>query len=161
MICSECGKKMVTRRENYKYDMSGLSGITLVGVNVSRCAACGNYEVEIPYMEALHRKIALAVIARSGRLAADEIVYLRKWLGWSGADFARYMGATPETVSRWEHGSTPMGSTAERLLRLMVATRQPVDAYGLEHLKSITGKTAAKLRVALKSGKAGGWEDAA
>lgn len=160
MTCGECGGRMNTRRENYHYSASGLPGVTLVGVNVTRCANCGNYEVEIPYMEELHRMIALAVIDRRGRLTPEEIVYLRKWLGWSGADFARYMGTKPETVSRWEHGNTPIGATSDRLLRLMVATRQPVDAYGLEQLKAISGKHAPKLRVALKTGRRG-WEDAA
>ena len=36
------------------------------------------------------------------RLAPEEIKFLRKSLGWAGVDFAKHMGATPETVSRWE-----------------------------------------------------------
>ena len=30
---------MTTRRENVRYDASGLPGVTLVGVEVSRCAS--------------------------------------------------------------------------------------------------------------------------
>jgi transcriptional regulator with XRE-family HTH domain len=63
--------------------------------------------------------------------------YLRKYLGWSGADFAAHMGATRETVSRWETGDAPIGPTADRLLRLMVVTKTPVDDYSLELLSTI------------------------
>ena len=57
---------------------------------------------------------------------APEIRFLRKYLGWSTADFASRMGTARETVSRWESGAVPMGSQADRLLRLLVATAAPV-----------------------------------
>ena len=126
MSCTVCGTAMKTKRENYRYDAVGLPGITLKDVAVSRCPKCGEYEVAIPRIEDLHRTIAHAVIEKRERLTPAEIRFLRKYLGWSGADFAAHVGATPETVSRWETGGTPMGVTADRLLRLMVASRQPV-----------------------------------
>ncbi|MGQ0732251.1 MAG: helix-turn-helix domain-containing protein [Acidobacteriota bacterium] len=33
-----------------------------------------------------------------------EIRFLRKQLGLSGIDLAMHLGATPESVSRWENG---------------------------------------------------------
>ena len=112
---------MKTKRENYRYEAVGLSGITLQGVEVSRCGKCGEYEVAIPRIEDLHRAIAEAVISKKDRLTAAEIRFLRKHLGWTGAEFAAHFGAARETVSRWENGTSPMGSTAERLLRMVVA----------------------------------------
>lgn len=58
MNCLQCGSEMKMARENYKYDASGLPGITLVGVEVVRCPNCGEYEVSIPSIEDLHRAIA-------------------------------------------------------------------------------------------------------
>src|SRR5262245_32829553 len=110
---------MVTRRETHEYG-DVLPGAVLVGVPVHRCTKCDAFEVSIPMIEDLHRKLAWAVIEKKGRLAPGEVRFLRKHLGLSGADFAEHMGTTPETVSRWENGATPMGQVSDRLLRLMV-----------------------------------------
>jgi putative zinc finger/helix-turn-helix YgiT family protein len=137
MTCMVCGAEMTTGRENFRYDACGLPGVTLMGVEVSRCPQCGEYEVAIPQIEDLHRAIAQALIRKTSRLNAAEIRYLRKYLGWSGADFAARMGTTPETVSRWETGKEPMGPVADRLLRLMVAKQEPISDYSLDLLAVI------------------------
>ena len=137
MKCMICGEAMFTQRENYQYTASGLPYVTLQQVEVSRCPHCGETEVAIPHIEALHRAIATALVRKPARLTPEEIRYLRKYLGWSGADFAAHMGVTAETVSRWEHGTTPMGSTANRLLRLLVVTQVPVQDYSADLLTGI------------------------
>jgi len=143
MRCMRCDTEMTVARENFLYTASGLPNVTLMGVHVRRCATCGEFEVLIPRIEELHRTIARAVARKRGRLAPAEIRFLRQWLGWSGVDFAAHMGVTPETVSRWENGNLHMGGQAERLLRLMVATRDPVETYSLDLLKSIEEEEAA------------------
>src|SRR5262245_6161626 len=100
IACIQCGKPLKVSRENIKYDASGLPGITLENVEVRRCPVCGEYEVVIPRLEELHALIASTIIQKPARLTGNEVRYLRKFLGWSGADFARMMGAQPETVSR-------------------------------------------------------------
>src|SRR6266850_5099937 len=109
MKCSQCGTTMKTRRENYRYDECGLTNVTLAGVSVARCPRCGNYEVSIPNIEGLHRRIARTLIEKKTRFRGEEVRYLRKSMGWSGADFARHMGVTEETVSRWENDAAPIG----------------------------------------------------
>jgi putative zinc finger/helix-turn-helix YgiT family protein len=148
-----CGEQMVTKRENYQYTASGLPHVTLLNVEVSRCPRCGETEVAIPYIEALHRAIAGALIEKPTRLASEEIRYLRKYLGWSGVDFAAHMGTTPETVSRWERGGQPMGSQADRLLRLLVAHLAPVQDYSadlLTHIAEESHTTALRLGVSIE-----------
>ena len=120
MKCIECGGRMKTTRENFRHEALGLP-VTLVGVEVSRCVGCGLSEVAIPALEGLHRAIAAALVAKTARLAAAEVRFLRKQLGWSGAELAEHLGVTRETVSRWEQGSAPIGATADRLLRATVA----------------------------------------
>jgi putative zinc finger/helix-turn-helix YgiT family protein len=147
---------MTTQRENFQYKACGLPGVTLLGIEVSRCPACGEYEVAIPQIEDLHKAIAQALIRKTSRFDAAEIRFLRKYLGWSGADFAAHMGMTPETISRWETGAEPIGPVADRLLRLMVATRDPVSDYSLELLATIAKqKTTNTVRLELKRNKEG------
>lgn len=155
MKCAECSKPVSVSHENYAYTSSGLPYVTLVGVEVRRCGACGDHEVVIPRIEELHRAIAMAVIEKRTRLTAAEIRFLRKYLGWSGIDFARHMGVTPESVSRWENEREQMTPVADRLLRLMVVTTAPVGDYSLDDLLDIEEKPApVRLRVASKKG---GW----
>ena len=128
---------METRRENHLYAESGLPNVTLLDVEVRQCPRCGERAVAIPRIDELHRVLALAVIHKSARLAPQEVRFLRKYLGWSGSDFARHMGVAPETVSRWENGKEPMGPVADRLLRLMVAHGKPIEEYPLEALTGV------------------------
>lgn len=137
MKCAQCGTVMKVNRENVKYDeMIGLP-VMLADVEVRRCPGCGEYEVVIPRLEELLRVLAGAVIRRRVRLSGGEVRFLRKYLGWSGVDFARRMGTQPETVSRWEHAVTRIGPQADRLLRLMVATVRPAGDYSVDLLQQI------------------------
>ena len=109
----------------------------------------------LPKIELLHRTIAIALISKHPRLTAAEVRYLRKYLGWSGTDFAKHMGVTPESVSRWENDREQMSAVADRLLRLMVATKAPVTEYPLDSLAELEEEsTPVRLRVERAKG---GW----
>lgn len=151
MRCGECGTSMKSRKENYRYDECGLSHVTLVGLEVMRCVNCGNVEIAIPRIESLHRLIARAVIEKATRFTGEEVRFLRKSLGWSGADFARHMGVSDETVSRWENNAAPIGPQADRLLRLIVAQGRTPIRYSTERLANIDAKQATTTRLALES----------
>jgi putative transcriptional regulator len=155
MTCQECGNPITNRRETIKYDASGLPGVTLENVEVRRCPACGETEFVIPRIEELHGLIASTIIQKPARLTASEIRFLRKHLGWSGADFARMVGATPETVSRWESGTAAMGVQTDRLLRLMVAHLKPIEHYGEDEIQrtAVSPPKPARLRLANHQGE--------
>jgi putative zinc finger/helix-turn-helix YgiT family protein len=140
MTCIQCGRKLATKRENYRYAACGLLNVTLVGVEVRRCAKCGDHEVVIPRIEKLHQVLAAAVIRQTSRLTKDEIRFLRKYLGYSGVDFAKVVGVSPETISRWENGKEKMGSSAEKLVRMLVVHPQPIRHYSIEALAKISEK---------------------
>ncbi|MDD5307077.1 MAG: helix-turn-helix domain-containing protein [Deltaproteobacteria bacterium] len=154
MKCLTCGKAMTSARENYNYSACGLPHVTLKGVEVRRCRSCGEHEVVIPRIEDLHQAIAMAVVAKKSRLMPAEVRFLRKHLGWSGTDFARHMGVAAETVSRWENGREPMGAVADRLLRLLVATKAPERDYVIDSLAEL-GDEATPARLRLASGRKG------
>jgi putative zinc finger/helix-turn-helix YgiT family protein len=164
---------MTTRRTDWPYEASGLRNVVLLGVDVSRCSACGEEEVKIPAIEGLHRAIAQTIVRKQERLAPPEIRFLRKCLGLSAVDLAKHMGTTPETVSRWEHGATSMGVTADRLLRMMVVSQEPprgqapasrgqascppTNNYPLDTLKSVASRAARQRLLRLRRERDNGW----
>lgn len=152
MKCLECGTPMKSRKEDYRYDECGLTHVTLVGVEVTRCPSCDNYEVSIPHIEELHRLLAKVLIDKSTRFTGEEVRFLRKSLGWSGSDFAKHMGVAEETVSRWENDAAPIGPQADRLLRFLVAQGRLTTSYPTERLKEIDLKraTATRMKVATR-----------
>jgi putative zinc finger/helix-turn-helix YgiT family protein len=155
--CDNCGKgAMKVTRENYQYKESGLPNVVLVGVEVRRCPECGTTELALPRVAELHRVIASMVIHKPARLSGLEVRYLRKFLGWSGADFAEHMGVAPGTVSNWENDRDTIGTASDRALRLMVAHGSPVQDYGLDELKKIGADLAPPMAVRV-SKRAGGW----
>ena len=150
--CMECGGAMTTARENYRYDICGLRHVTLLGIWISRCAACGNYEVSISRIEDLHRLIAKCVIEKSTRFTGMEIRFLRKILDLPAIDFARRMGVTVETVSRWENDATAIGTQADRFLRLLVALVELTTKYPAEKLDLIDSDSVRVTRLVLRFG---------
>lgn len=155
--CPDCRGPAKTRREKrYRYTECGLSNVTVDGVEISVCQRCGETYTGIPAVEGLHRAIAGAVIRKKGRLAPEEIKFLRKSIGWSGVDFAKRMGTTAETVSRWEHGAS-MGPTADRLLRLLVARETPVKEYSVDVLAQVAAdeRPSRPLRLEVARGPKG------
>jgi putative zinc finger/helix-turn-helix YgiT family protein len=154
MKCDKCGAQMKSGRENYRYTACGLDFITLMNVEVRRCPECGEHEVDIPRMDELHGLIAQEVASKGPRLTAQEVRFLRKYLGFSGVDFAATLDVTPETVSRWETGKKQMSPVAERALRLMVFVRHPIAEYPLERLAEVAQGEAVPLRIKLRDSRA-------
>ncbi len=137
MKCHECGGELTITRARHHYTASGLPNVYLEGVETRTCPDCGTSEVAIPRVALLHRVIALDVANSTARLTGAEIRFLRKYLGWSGRDFARIFGVAPETVSRWENDRDPMGAIADRLLRLLAVRNEPVESYPTERLSEV------------------------
>jgi putative zinc finger/helix-turn-helix YgiT family protein len=154
--CRVCGSLTEVRRENYKYDASGLDNITLESIEVRHCPKCGERQALIPALGELHKSIAFALAEKRERLLPKEIRFLRKYLGLSGADLAAKIGVDRATVSRYESPSDPqpMGKQTERLLRLMVIWEKQVQSYPLEELATQEPRSVHLTLVPKK----GGWE---
>lgn len=160
--CRNCNKKsdLKITKENHLYTASGLPNIVLTDVEVRRCPECGFESVVIPRIEELFRTIAFAVIHKPSRLSSAEVRFLRKYLGFSGVDFANHMGVDPSTVSNWENDKQPIGMPSDRLLRLMVVHQAPVENYSLTELTKITEALTPSPEMRVHP-KAKGWELAA
>lgn len=157
MKCRECGHTMKTARETVKYDLCGLSYVTLVGIRVDRCEHCGESDLVIERPLELEDAITTAVLGKTGPLTGEEVRYLRKRLGWSGREAAAQLGVKPETVSRWESGTRRIGPTPDRLLRLSVAhaLKLPYELKGLRQI--VRDGDAILVRLAVDGG---GWREA-
>lgn len=129
--CSECGEPMTDRlNQTIAYTLGGLPQVTLNGVTKSVCPN-GHESIGIPKITQLHALIAHILVTKRSPLTPEEVRFLRKHLGFDQAEFGKRMGVAPESVSRWETGSMQMAPTADRLLRFMVATLEPVNDYRL------------------------------
>jgi putative transcriptional regulator len=134
MICSNCGNKMSSRRENYKYTACGLDYVTLVNLEVRKCKECGGVEAVIPRIQELHRVLAQTIAKRPSMLRGREIRFLRKYLGMSGEDAAQALGVGANWLSRCENDKQELSTGYQRFLRLMVLYDQPNHLYSLKDL---------------------------
>ncbi len=161
MKCPRCGSDQMTlNRENFLYSSSGLSNIVLEDIEVRHCANCGDRQAVIPRIEELHKQIALHISTQKSRLSPEEIRFLRKYLGWSGADFSRKFDVAAETVSRWENGSQDIGPMAETLLRMWVALGESTQNYAKEILEHVADKEEPR-NLPLRASHKRGWKLAA
>jgi transcriptional regulator with XRE-family HTH domain len=130
-------QSLKTPVQSYRYSESGLSSVYLVkSIAKTACREHGA-GVILPKLGHLHATIAAALASKPQRLAPEEARFLRKALGWSAIDYAKRIGATPETVSRWENGKTPIGPQSERLLRLLAVRHLMIPAFGTSTLEQI------------------------
>jgi putative zinc finger/helix-turn-helix YgiT family protein len=148
MKCADCGAPVTVSYENYRYKECGLDNVVLGNIKIRTCKSCGERELVIPKIQELHGLLAKSIAGQPARLTPKEIRFLRKYLGFSSADFAKEMGVAAETVSRWEsgHSPKPMNRQADRLLRLMVIHGKPIEYYPAKADEG-AGKKPAPLKV--------------
>jgi DNA-binding transcriptional regulator YiaG len=148
---------MTASREDWPY--AGLPGVVLRGITVYRCPKCGEFEVEIPRVTELHQVLAAAIVAKRSGLVHQEARFLRNFLLWQEDELAQHMGVSADAVARWEAGTEPMGPVADRLLRLLVASRLPESLPPIETVAHISAdRTPLALGIRAESD---GWHEAA
>jgi len=126
--CRTCGRDLeVIKDKPYKYDECGLD-VQIIGLNQFVCKTCDVFFVSIPKIKELHRVIGGIVCSKNkGLLNGKEIKFLRKDLHLKAKDFAKMLGVTPQTVSKWENNNKKIGEKSDRLLRsiyLLYASEQ-------------------------------------
>jgi len=157
MKCAECGGSLKVTGDTHRYAESGLPNVVLHGVQVRTCGTCGEEEVAIPNIAGLHRCIAAMLVTRKSALAAAEFRFLRQYLGQSSMDFAKTLGVTPETLSRWENSKRDIPPVVDRVVRLLVVTTQPRTDYSADMLAKIRPTAPKHARMELRL-RGDGWE---
>lgn len=163
MTCPHCQQaELVAGCENHAYLESEMIHVTLRGITIRRCPHCGAQLASIPRLSELHRAIALNLIHKPERLVPAEIRFLRKHLGWSGADFARKFHCSASQVPRWESETnpTPMSNAYELLLRTLVAQGERIEDYQ-QHMEEIATVAEARPAVLALVLEGDGWKRAA
>ncbi|HEX5876456.1 MAG TPA: hypothetical protein VFY60_17540 [Pyrinomonadaceae bacterium] len=117
--CSNCGKKANVVRGSYCFIESGLSWVTLQGIELIQCEHCGNEDPIIPRINDLMRALAVALIAKPYRLTGEEVRFLRKYMRKTAAELAQMLHVNKTTVSKWENNEDPIGDQSDRLLRVI------------------------------------------
>jgi DNA-binding transcriptional regulator YiaG len=121
--CGACGAEMIPRMATaeapYRYTLSGLSDIGLVGIVVRACPQCERESPIIPRIEELHHVIAMDLARKPGLLRGEEIKFLRKHADMPAKEFARLIGVGPEHLSRVENRRIEtLGEPSDKLVRL-------------------------------------------
>jgi DNA-binding transcriptional regulator YiaG len=121
-VCSNCGSEARVRIGVYPFNESGLTGVTLKGIELIECEACQNVDPIIPDVNDLMRALAWHLTTQKYRLGGEDVRFLRKYLKMTGVEFARLLGADKSTLSKWENNEDPIGTANERLIRSVVLT---------------------------------------
>lgn len=160
MKCRCCDEtaEMIETQGNYKYIESGMDNVTIMGILMRHCPACGAIMPVIPSIEGLHDALADAIIRKDEQLTPKEIVFLRKSLGWSGTDFAKNMKCDKAQISKWEHGTVKMSKPYELLLREIVASGKKFTNYHREQITLRRNPNARQFHFRLKRTM---WKEAA
>lgn len=146
MKCPVCVRAELTEElQNYHYRECGLNNVILAGITVRSCPECGSRVPKIPKMEALHDCIAHALVKKEERLTPEEIVFLRKSLGWSGTDLAENLHCDKSQVSKWENGRVVMSKQNELLFREIIARGKKIVDYRRTDAARKEGKRVSSL----------------
>lgn len=111
-------EKFATPAEPFHFTDSGLPNVYLVGIKYFVCSECGNVVAEIPAIKQLMQLIARDIVLSPQDLTGEKIRFLRKRLGKKASEYAKYLGFTPETLSRIENDKQPISVQAQKLARL-------------------------------------------
>jgi putative zinc finger/helix-turn-helix YgiT family protein len=120
--CSNCDAAASKVRTNYPFKESGLSNVTLKGVETIQCGRCGNADPIIPRANEVMKQLVLAVVEKPHALTGQEIRFLRKHLGMNGSTFASHLGVDRSVLSRWENGHDKTGPQSDRLIRTLATS---------------------------------------
>jgi DNA-binding transcriptional regulator YiaG len=168
MKCDVCNMTMkegkATQARPYRYQMSGLDNLFLVGIDTFTCPRCRTTVPVIPKLGVLHAKIAEQLAEKPAPLTGKEGRFLRKHAGISSQKFARLVGLSAEHLSRFENGKQEtLAPPADRFLRL-VAVCANGGRVGMDLIDRIVDQIEAKTassELTFEHEKKAGWRAAA
>jgi len=139
MQCEKCGSKLTSVRVIRAYSPN-LPSVIVDGLEQATCPNCGDAGVVYPRAVELSALVVGGILAKPSRLASNEVVFLRGALGMRSMELAEVLGITPAQVSRWETGGMPISALADRLLRMLVASKRSLAPPDLAKINSKRGE---------------------
>lgn len=133
MNCPNCTtKEMEQRKQNYHFTECGLRDVWLQDWPYFKCEQCGTEIPLLPDPDDFTEWLVLELAKQKARLNGDEIFFLRKALGDTGAALAVRLGVQRVEVSRWENNRNPISFQADFRLRMdaieQLLPREKADA---------------------------------
>lgn len=160
MKCSMCDNKKALKAQTkrIKFDSCGLDNVTLEGVACYTCDQCGETYEEIPRPQDLMTAIARALVFKEGLLTPKEVVFLRKYLGYSRTQLSSLLSYSYETLNRIEKDSAqnPVAERFDRTMRVLVCGRLHCSDYEL--LDAIEHRKLSNVKRMVLSPNKNGWE---
>lgn len=151
MRCELCDSKLTTERLTQAFDPA-LPEVIVDGLERATCPVHGDAGSVWPKASGLLELVISALLNKPSRLLPDEVVFLRKLSGLKAIELAEILGVGAVQVSRWENGAQPISALADRLLRMVVATRSD---YPAPDLRSIDNRRAEPLAIRVELGRRG------
>ncbi len=136
MKCSKCQVGTVELARVQRPFSAHLPDVTVDGLEQGTCSSCGEELTSYPRWTELSGLVVKALLAKSSRLTAGEIRFLRLKTGLKAQALAKTLGVTPSQVSRWENGAVKISTLADRLLRMVASARIGVPAPDLVKIDS-------------------------
>lgn len=160
MQCSMCDNPhdLKVERITHRYHESGLDNVTLRGVAHARCPKCGEEYFEFGNINQLHDLISEALVLKKGALKPAEFRFLRKHMGLSGAEFARRLQITHETVSRYETGGRAIPRVMDVLVRALAYSKLKDRRYEAHDLLLEESSRKALKKIEISSAGSSGWK---
>jgi transcriptional regulator with XRE-family HTH domain len=156
-------EKFATVEEPFHFTDSGLPNVYLVGIKYFVCE-CGGILAEIPAIKQLMQLIARDVVTSHLDLTGTELRFLRKRLGKKASEYCKYLGFTPETLSRVENGKQVFSIQAQKLARLSYCVFSE-DPHLVECARAILQsileeiKSHKKVKIVLEMGANQEWRE--
>jgi len=129
-----CGEQATVISGDYLFVESGLTNVTLHGVELLKCDNCGTLTPVLSKINNLMQVIAEALVLKPSQLTGKEIRFLRKYIGFTGERFGKKLGLTKEHVSRIENEKHPVGAQTDRLIRYLAVSASSNLASLMERL---------------------------
>ena len=135
--CSEEDGETARERTLPIYDATVFVGLrtTVYEAATEHVDDDGEEAIELPKMDELLASAPVARCMSPVKLRGHEIKVMRRIIKLTLAELAKKLDerTAAETVSRWESEAQPMGSYAEKLLRLIVCEELTQNAPGIQY----------------------------
>lgn len=158
MYCPNCTTiEMETRQKDYHFTECGLRNVWIKEWPYFKCAECESEIPLLPDPDEFTEWIVGKLITKESRLNGDEIFFLRKALGLTGAKLAEKLGFQRVEVSRWENDRHPIAFEADFRLRMdaieLLPTEKRKEARDeiVQVLRELTYETVGPTRFTVTS----------
>ncbi|MGH9969221.1 MAG: helix-turn-helix domain-containing protein [Pyrinomonadaceae bacterium] len=123
MICPKCEIEMKKVPGDYHFTESGLDNAYLTD-SLFECSECGMDLALFPNPEEFTQAVVHFLIHhQKERLNGDQILFLRKAMGLTGAALAEFLDKPRGEISRWENGRAFISPLLDMRLRVEAARR--------------------------------------